>query len=301
MTNAICRFTDLDQEVCTCKHCKPVETQPKPTAPTEPGIYEGLPDAVYHGDKNSVSNSGLKKFLLPGGPARFWHDLNNGQENAPHFDEGHAAHAEVLGTGLDVVEVRAKDWKTKAAQQAREDAYAAGKVPLLSAGVEMVRGMGAAVRAHPEASRLLSGGRAELSVYATDPQTWVMLRARPDYLAGNIVCDYKTTTDASPEAFAASAAKFRYDLQDAFYRYVLGLVDVEVDRFVFIAQEKKPPYLLSLHEFDAEDIYLADLQCRKAIDIYAACSSTGEWPGYGTGINTMRLPQWARNTDWADA
>ncbi|WP_228002177.1 PD-(D/E)XK nuclease-like domain-containing protein [Nocardia australiensis] len=281
-----------------CSHCSSGEVDDREiytAAPTKSGIYAGVPDAIYHGDKTSLSSSGARMLLRPGGPARFRYDQDHGgSKHAAHFDEGHAAHAEVLGTGLEVVEIEALDWKTKAAQEARAQAYAEGKVPLLTSGVEMVRGMGAAVDAHPAASALLASGRPELSAYATDPHTWTRLRARPDYLADQLMVDYKTTTDASPAAFESSAGKYGYAIQEAHYRYVLALLGIEIDRCVFIAQEKTPPYLISLHENDPEDVELAGRQVRRAIDIWAECTATNEWPGYGNTIHIMRMSRWAR-------
>ena len=281
-----------------CSHCGGGEVDDREiytAVPTKDGIYEGISDAIYHGDKMSLSSSGARTLLRPGGPARFRYDQDNpGSGHAEHFDFGHAAHAEVLGTGLEVAEVKAKDWKTKAAQQARAQAYAEGKVPLLSSSVQAVRDMGAAVDAHAEASALLAFGRPELSAYATDPQTWMRLRARPDYLTDRTMVDYKTTVDAAPGPFESSAAKYGYAIQEAHYRYVLALLGIEVDRCVFIAQEKVPPFLISLHENDPEDVKLAGRQVRRAIDIYAECRATNEWPGYGNHIHIMRMSRWAR-------
>lgn len=265
-----------------------------------PGLFDSITDHEYHGATDWLSSSGIRELLKPGGPARFRYNLDNDRvEHAAHYDEGHAAHAEVLGTGLEVVEVKAKDWRTKAAQEARDTAYAEGKVPLLTAGVEMVRGMGAAVREVPEAMELLTGGRPEVSAFTVDAQTWTQLRARPDYLIehgdGVVTCvDYKTSADASPRGFAKSATKFGYTVQEATYKRVLRSLGFEVARFLFLAQEKVPPYLLSFHENDPEDVALADLLVSRGIDIYSECLATNEWPGYGTQINIMRMSRWAR-------
>ncbi|MGW2666088.1 PD-(D/E)XK nuclease-like domain-containing protein [Nocardia tengchongensis] len=295
MSNDICSVSDLDREICP--HCRPA--QPEAAAPTEPGLYADIPEPIYHGDKTSLSSSGIRELLKPGGPAHFQDKLKRGSAPQPHFDEGHAAHAEVLGTGLEVVEIQAKDWKSKAAQEARDRAHRAGQVPLLTHQVEMVRAMGDVVRANPTAMALLSGGRPEVSGYAIDPQTWVRLRSRTDYLIehGNglvTVVDYKTTTDASPRGFAASAEKYGYVIQEAVYRRVLAALGFEVDVFKFIAQEKTPPYLISFHENAIDDVALADVLVSRAIEIYAQCTATNEWPGYGDETNIIRMSRWAR-------
>lgn len=264
-----------------------------------PGIYPTLSEHEYHADIDWLSSTGVRELIKPGGPARFQYARLHGSKNTAHYDEGHAAHADVLGTGLDVVEIHAKDYNTKKAQAERDQAHADGKVPLLSAKVAMVRAMGNAVREHAEASALLTGGLPEVSAYTVDDASWIRLRSRTDYLIYRTpdlvtVVDYKTTTDASPRAFAASAAKYGYWIQDAFYRRVLAGRGLEVERFVFIAQEKTPPYLLSLHESDPEDLELADRLIELGIEIFSDCTAAGVWPGYGDHIHRMRLSSRAR-------
>lgn len=267
----------------------------------KPGLHDGIPEQIYHGDKTSLSSSGIRDLLKKGGPARFAYRLEHGAPPKVEYDEGHAAHSEVLGTGLEVVEVAEEDWKKKAAQEARAKAYADGKVPLLTHQVQMVRDMGEAVRACPRAVELLSGGRPEVTGYAVDPATWVMLRSRMDYMREHqpgrlLVRDYKTTLDAAPEAFESSSGKYLYAVQEATYRRVAAALGYEVDEFVFIAQEKTPPYLLSFHEVDEDDLMLADELVTRGIEIYAECRATGVWPGYDLDItNRMRLSRWQRS------
>ena len=40
------------------------------TAPIEPGIYDKIPDEIYHGDRNSLSSTGARKLLAPSCPAK---------------------------------------------------------------------------------------------------------------------------------------------------------------------------------------------------------------------------------------
>lgn len=264
-----------------------------------PGLYDGIPEQIYHGDKTSLSSSGIRELLEKGGPARFRHKREHGAPPKVEFDEGHAAHSEILGTGLEVVHVEADDWTTKAAKETRKLAYAQGKVPLLTRQVEMVRAMDAAISDCPKAMDLLTGGRPEVTGYAVDPRTWVMLRARLDYMVeradGQLtVVDYKTTANASPEAFEESASRYGYAIQEATYRRVLAALGYEVAEFVFIAQEKTPPYLISFHEVVEDDLALADELVTRGIEIYAECESTGIWPGYALPTNQMRMSRWQR-------
>ena len=62
------------------------------------------------------------------------------------MDMGSAIHKLVLGAGSAIKEIVADDFKTKAAQHARDEARAAGLVPLLSADVQHATTVAAAVK-----------------------------------------------------------------------------------------------------------------------------------------------------------
>ncbi|MEU2013061.1 PD-(D/E)XK nuclease-like domain-containing protein [Nocardia sp. NPDC019302] len=267
--------------------------------PTAPGIYADVPIEVYHGDHSSLSSSWAKKLLPPSCPAKFIAERRAEQkEFVKHFNDGHAAHTRVLGEGPEIVVVDAPDWRTAAARAARDEALAAGKIPLLPHEDEMTREMAAVVRDHPEAAALLAEGKAEQSLYWTDASTWTRLRTRPDWITEidgrTVFVDYKTAKSAHPGIFRAAAGDYGYHQQAAFN--VAGAREVldEDVRVVFIAQEKEPPYLVSVHEWTREDIEIGAALNRLAIDIYAACVAEDRWPGYGDFIHQMRLTSKAR-------
>jgi hypothetical protein len=165
----------------------------------QPGVYD-IPADVYHSDPvagGSLSSSGARKLLPPSCPALFRHWADEGQEHKATFDLGHAAHAEVLGVGAPLAVVDADDWRTKAAKQQRDTAYAAGATPLLRNDYEQVHAMAAALRAHPVAGSLFTPGtgRAEQTLVWRDDEFGVWRRAMLDWLTesngGLVVVDYK--------------------------------------------------------------------------------------------------------------
>lgn len=259
----------------------------------EPGVYDDVSEIEYHSDHDSLSSSGARKLLPPSCPAVFKHERDRGSMRTSFFDEGIAAHSLVLGAGAEIVEVDADAWNTKDAKQARKAAYEAGKVPLLTKKLAEIEEMADKVHENLLARELLADGQPEMSAYAMDPVSWTMLRARPDWLTefrGQLTAvDYKTSKDADPGMFATSAGRYGYHCQEAFYRDVLAECDIHIERFVFLVQEKEPPYLLSFHEFTAEDVALGRRLNRLAIETYAACVAEDRWPGYGDFIHQMRL------------
>ncbi|NEW42760.1 hypothetical protein GV794_02135 [Nocardia cyriacigeorgica] len=267
------------------------------TAPTAPGLYPEIPESVYHGDPNSLSSTGVRTLVKPGGPAKF---IGAEPVDNDDFDIGTAAHELLLGTGAGIVEVKFKTWQGNAAKEERAKARAEGKTPLLTKQLEATRAMVKAARNRPEVAALLPpDGVPEMSAYALDPATWVMLRARFDFLIaigpdGRVrVVDYKTTKNAAPKKFERSAVEYGYHVQEAHYRRVLDALGYEVERFVFLAQEKEPPYLTSIHEFDAAAVREGDRIVSAGIEIFAACRDADDWPGYGDRTYRMSLPAWA--------
>ncbi|MEV0247919.1 PD-(D/E)XK nuclease-like domain-containing protein [Nocardia sp. NPDC050712] len=273
-------------------------------APTEPGLYDAVPEEVYHADRGSLSSSGARKLLPPYSPASFRWMQDSPPERRDYFDVGHAAHSLVLGVGAPIHEVRHEDWRSKAAREEREECYAEGSTPLLSHDYSAVRAMAAAVRAHPLAGALLSRGLAEQSGYHIDPATGVMLRFRPDYITETrdgrkLIVDYKSSRSADPRAFAASAARYGYHQQQPWYSEGLQAVldlDYEPD-LLFVVQDKNPPYLVSVIGLEEHDIQRGRELNRRAIDIFAECHTTGEWPGYPNEIHYLSLPKWSAYQD----
>jgi hypothetical protein len=267
--------------------------------PPDNGTFANVPSLDYHADTASLSSSGARTIL--DSPAKFRYRMDAGSKDSRVFDFGKVAHTVVLGDGEAVEVIEADNWMTKAAKEAERDARAAGKVPILKKDMDTITTMAAVVWTHPLAGEILGAkGEAESSLYVDDPQTGVRLRARPDWMTPDYdpdrlwIADYKTTVTAKPQDFARKAADYGYHQQAAFYLLVarlLGLCDDPV--FVFIAQEKEAPYLVSVVEFDAEAIAEGHRLNRQAIDLFKRCVDTGEWPGYDDGITPISLPPWA--------
>ncbi|MEU8839993.1 PD-(D/E)XK nuclease-like domain-containing protein [Streptomyces roseus] len=268
-----------------------------------PAIVDGLPAEDYHADRDSVSSSGLRKLLAPGCPAQFKYDLDHPQPPKKEFDLGHAAHLLVLGEGPELEVIDFPDWKTKAARELKELAYAEGKVPLLAKDHDMVQAMAAAIRQHPIAGGLFTPGTgiAERSIFFTDPATGVRCRVRPDWLKQlpgmNLCVDYKTCADANPEAVSRAIRDRAYHQQDALYTDGIDAAMPADDgtRFIFVFQSKTAPYLITVRELDQQSRDIGRARNDRALRIYADCTTTGEWPdwtGPVTEIPTISMPTW---------
>ena len=270
---------------------------------TEPGVYQMSPDE-YHSHTDVLSSTGARRLLLPSCPAKFRYLADHGQESKPEFDLGHAAHRLVLGDGADLVVIATDSYRTKAAQAARDEAYATGRTPLLSHEDEQVQAMAAALREHPDAVALFEPdtGRPEQSLFWVDAEFGVWRRARLDWLRnhdGNgrlIIPDYKTAHSVEPAALSKALADHHYNQQAAWYEdavTALGLAGDQEPVFLLVCQEKSPPYLITICQPDHVAIKWGRLRNRKALDVYRRCQATGRWPGYTDKPIALSLPRWA--------
>lgn len=270
------------------------------TLPALAGVHDDLDEAIYHAHP-ALSASGAKKLLPPSCPAHYKWQRDNGQPPKREFDFGHAAHAKVLGVGAEIVTVDADSWRTKAAKEAADAARAEGKVPLLAEEVERVDGMADALRRHPIASALLDPdrGRPEVSLFWHDQTHGVDRRARLDWLpeptSGRlIVADYKSAQSAEPGAVGRAAASYGYHMQAAWYLDAVDALELaEEAAFVFVFQEKTPPYIVTVAELDAPALEVGRRRNDLAMQVFAECTATGEWPAYTSDVELITLPRWA--------
>lgn len=266
---------------------------------TEPGVYE-MPAETYHADpvpEGSLSQSGAKTLLRA--PALFAYEREHGRAPTKAMDFGQAAHARLLGTGPEIVVVDADDWKTKAAQDTRKGAHADGAVAMLAREVEQLDAMVRKLREHPVAAALLQpeSGTPEQSLFWRDAPTGVWRRARLDWLPharpdGRLfVADYKSARSAEKSDLEKAIDNYGYHQQADWYLDGIRALGLAADPvFLFVFQEKTPPYLVNVVQPDAMALRIGRHLNRQAIDLYAECVRTGRWPGYSDDVELVGVP-----------
>jgi hypothetical protein len=265
------------------------------TEMSEDGLY---PNAPYVSAPERLSPKGAKQLLQGGGPAKFQYGRTHPEKPKKEFDFGKLVHLFVLGEGDQIAPVHAENYTTKAAREQRDKAREAGLVPALVHQIDTAVEMATVVREHPTAARLLAHGDPETWLYATDRVTKQKIRLRVDWIThtdGRLhLIEYKTCASADPEEFSRAAYKFGYHIAFAFgVEAVLALDLDQQPAYVFIAQEKDPPYLVNVLEMDTDAFELGQQQMRAAINLFHSCTERGDWPGYGVGITPISLPPWA--------
>lgn len=262
------------------------------------GIVHGLSDAEYH-SHHALSSTEARLLVKEAGPALYRWKKDNPPliDDSPKFDIGKAVHAKVLGQGAEVIVVDADDWRTKAAREAREEARAEGKAPLLTREFEAVTAMAEAVLAHPTAKALLSQpGDTEVSLFSDIDD--VPVRARFDFLPDQserrtVAVDLKTTVDASKSAFENSVARYEYAVQRAWYLDIHKAITGEANaEMVFVAVEKEPPYLVAVYQVPTLWADKGHIMAAHARELWAECTRTNTWPGYPAEVQLLDEPVW---------
>ena len=265
----------------------------------KPGIYtaDQLSNSEYHAGPG-ISCTGLKKIAVS--PAHF---KNGDFKQTAAMAMGSATHSAILEP-----ESFAKQYVTLPAGKDRRSAEY--KVlcatngtdnVLVSADASQINAMQSAVRANPVANKWLyqEKGRNELSVYAKDPETGILVRCRFDRLLDRgFSPDLKTTTDASPRGFSNAIAKYGYAFQAAFYMDVYyWATGQRLEGFGFIACESKAPHNIMCYRLDDESIEVGRGQYRAALIRYAECLESGQWDGYDGAAEEqlIGLPNWMIN------
>ena len=158
-----------------------------------------------------------------------------------------------------------------------------------------------AVRENETMSALLRDGNGEVSIFWIDEATGIYCKARPDWLPPEIggcitPLDIKTCADESPSGFGRAAARLRYDLQDAHYTAgIEAALCLRVDRFVFGAVTSKPPVLAVPYVLTDEIRGRANEDRSEMLALLAWCQRENQWPAYGTGIQLLDFPAYAKH------
>lgn len=268
------------------------------TAPTEPGLYSGVPEDVYHGDRDSLSSTGARR-LLSVSPYRWKYEQDNPPAPSADMEFGTAVHTLVLGVGAPPVDTGFDRWQSDKAKARVAEIREAGGIPMRPKDFAAVQQAADNLRNQSRVRRWLASGEPELSVYHQDPVTGVMLRARADWVhwldeQTAIIVDVKKSRAEGPAQFEQSVAKFGYDCQQDWYQAAFAAHGIRT-AFEFAVICDEPPYEPYVVELPGRAIERGAARNRRAIDLYAACREADHWPSHADSDNPHQidLPAWA--------
>ena len=270
----------------------------------KPGIYRDISNSEYHSGEG-LASSHLRELLRS--PLHYITRVNTPSKETPAMKLGTAVHCAILEPErfeIEYIEAPIIDRRTKDGKVLWSELEQSGRIVLSSDEYTKVTQMANAVRNHEIASKLISGGVAEQSVYWNQRVSLldvseIFCKARPDYLKplkrGYVIVDIKTTQDASISEFPKKAYyQWLYHLQAAHYlRGFEAVTGEKVIAFMYIAIESELPYAISV--FKAGDDYLeaGKKKTQELYELYANCVANDSWPSYSSDIQELRLPKWA--------
>src|SRR5690554_2808 len=259
-----------------------------------PCFIANMPNEVYHSHTEGVSSSGLK--LVERSPAHYRYQAARAPSRA--MEIGTAIHTALLEPERFAADyVLLKDVKDRRASEYKAAVKVHGSERVLVSGeADQVAGMQEAVLSNPAMSeRLNAEGWRELSLFVRDPETGVLIRVRYDLLAvSGIAVDLKSCQDARPEEFSKSIYNYGYDLQAALYADAFEWATGKpIGAFEFAVVEKDMPHGHKLYLPDETMIQEGRRRYREALNLFAECERSGDWPGITCdGPELISLPSW---------
>lgn len=257
-----------------------------------------IPNKEYR-QREGVSSTDLKHMVKSPAHFRYWKD--HPQEDTPALLFGRASHKYMLEKDDFFTEFAIApnvDRRTKAGKEeyALFLEESKGKDIISADDFQKIQEMREALYATPFVEQLLAGEK-ELSYFLEDEETGLTIKARPDCLTSigdtHVLIDYKSTADASSEAFMRSAISLNYDLQMSMYKDIMDKVTGFEHSVIFIVQEKTLPYAVNILEANEYFLKSGHDMFRTYLNLYKECLDSGNWAGYVNGeINSLGLPNW---------
>jgi hypothetical protein len=243
--------------------------------------------------------------LITQSPAHCW-TAHPRFGNAPRkvskaADEGSLIHQLLLGKSSEILVVEANDFKTKAAQFVRDEAIAAGKIPVIASRYHEVQAAANVLRATIEGFGIdLSEGVAEQPVEWYEPadRGWVLCRGLLDLFQPKRprIVDLKKIVSADIETCSRHAYEYGYDLQRAAYVSCVEKLMPEFAgrvEYVIVFMEIEPPYAVVPVIPNGQMRELGERRWQRAVRLWEKCLAEDYWPTYTSTITSLELPPWA--------
>lgn len=272
---------------------------------TNPGIYDSISEAEYHADpcpEPSLSGS-LAVDLLTRTPRHAWeaHPRLNPEferEEEQKFDLGTACHTMLFGRGKKIVVLDYDSFRTKAAQEERDAAYAVGNIPMLARDNERVEAMTNAALDFMRDAGVPFDGMLRERALIWQEKSGIWCRGLVDATTPpiDLVLDYKTSSYTSePLALEARLFNSHWHVKAAMYERGLNVLSPESAgrrRWQYLCQETRKPYACSLIELTEAGLEWGRRALAEAIETWTTCMAAQKWPAYSTRPHLAQVPGW---------
>lgn len=138
----------------------------------------------------------------------------------------------------------------------------------------------------------LEGCDSEVTLLATDPETGLAIKNRPDAMRSNLVVNIKTAANAHPRKWADDALKYGYHVSEAMTAHILKIIGAPPRSYTYVVVEKAANnpivQVRTLPHQMVEE--LGALILRRSLRRWATCAETGNWPPYHDDVQEMAMP-----------
>lgn len=227
-------------------------------------------------------------------------ELEAEDDDSEAKSNGTLVHRLLLGKGADLAVIEADNFRTKLAREARDEAKAAGKLPILVARLDELTSVVTILRARCQDLGYEFTGQSEIPVqwYERGLEGPVLCRSMIDHahIDDGVSYDVKTIRSANPEHIARTFIEHGYHIQDHCYTRaheqlrpaLTGRVDM-----TFLFMEIEPPYAVVPVVPDGAIQEIGKQHWQRAVSVWQQCLAKNEWPSYCTSRITIEAPPWA--------
>lgn len=268
-----------------------------------------ISDDEYHADPCAFPSlsSSIANVLDQESALHAWarHPRLGGIKRRPtkSMDHGSLSHALLLGSGKEVEIIDAKDYRTNAAKERRDEAEKTGRIPVLVADYAEAKRTAMKLRERFNELGIVLDGESELTALWTETARnghAVQCRGMLDHVKLPVIYDLKSIRSAKPDVCRKHIESYGYAVQRAAYVSAVERIKPElagrVD-FIFVFYELEPPHAVTPMRLSGAFRELGTRAWKRSVNRWEWCLRNSAWPAYADGIISVEPSTWALTKD----
>jgi hypothetical protein len=268
----------------------------------------------YHSDPCATAslNQTIAKILLEQSPLHAWcahpklggleNSADDGEEDTDATRGGKVIHKLLLGKGCDIEVINVDAYRTNAAKAARDEAIAAGRVPMKAKQYDDLCAAAETIKGNLALEGIDLGdpdGQSEVAIEWAEQGEHgpVTCRCRVDriHLNRGVIWDLKKIVSADGKTCSRHVQAYGYHLQHASNTRALAALRPELAGridMLFVFMEVEPPYAVRVARPSGVMVDMGLREWERAVLLWERCLRTNRWPGYGGGIAPLEPTHW---------
>ena len=144
---------------------------------------------------------------------------------------------------------------------------------------------------------------SEASYWDTDPESGLLIKARPDWTLPSLLGDMKTSASCAPRDVSKRCFELGWDVQAAMAIDIYNrLTNSKVENWLLVVVEQSEPFDCGVYFLRPSAIEQGRRRYKQALVQLAECLESDRWPGKVGGIQPLDLPDWYyKNLEWSES